>query len=79
MDYQEYMSYIEDVKDALKDVKEALERAEREGYDCEEISSGEVDSMIVSVQAQLDELEELDRKYPTSELDRIGMTERDFF
>lgn len=79
MDYQEYMSYIEDVKDALKDVKDALERAEREGYDCEELSSGEVDSMIVSVQAQLDELEELDRRYPTTDYERYGVNERDFF
>ena len=78
-DYSEFIEYIEEVQDALHDLKAALARAEREGYDCEELSSGEVDDMIASVKAQLDELEALDRAYPTTELDRIGMSERDFF
>lgn len=79
IDYSEYISYIEDVLDALHDLKNALEEAEGENYDCEELTSGEVDDMIVSVKQQIEELEELNRKFPTSELDRIGMTERDFF
>lgn len=79
IDYSEYISYIEDVLDALHDLKDALEEAEGENYDCEELTSGEVDDMIISVKQQIEELEELNRKFPTSELNRIGMTERDFF
>lgn len=78
-DYAEYISYIEDVLDALHDLKDVLERAEREDYDCEELTSGEVDDMIISVKQQIEELEELDHTFPTSDLDRIGMKESDFF